>query len=255
MVWSCFWNLLFFFFVSGTDAFLFFCSIFMMLFTMYTLWYWIPIGYIVVVDYNFSYIIIFILHAMTNFCIGLWFAFIVLSVFVYIGIVRNFFTVLILDCVLILFVYVFFSFDYVFCFKLVSCGQYYYALLFQLGIYVFFYIFLLLVDSSRAPFDYCESESEIVCGIHTEFSGFFFVLFSLLETNHFLFNVICIVLLSCGGIFYSFKIMFFFNVFVFSKVFCCRVRWNISFIFICLYCFFCCIIVLAVVMIGRIFFF
>jgi len=37
----------------------------------------------------------------------------------------------------------------------------------------------------RLPFDYVECESELVAGILVEFSGFFFVLFTLIELQHF----------------------------------------------------------------------
>lgn len=60
------------------------------------------------------------------------------------------------------------------------------------GIILFFsylpvFIFLILIDINRVPFDYAEAESELIMGVSTEFNGFLFGLYTLVEYLHIFF--------------------------------------------------------------------
>lgn len=66
----------------------------------------------------------------------------------------------------------------------------------------------MLLDGFRLPFDYVECESELVAGLVTEFSGLFFVLYSLIEINHAILNAITIVCILFGGYYICFKSLF-----------------------------------------------
>jgi len=77
----------------------------------------------------------------------------------------------------------------------------------------------------RVPFDYLECESELVAGIITEFSGFFFVLYSLIEINHLLLSSLLIVALCFGGVIMTLKsIAILISVFLFPRVLGCRLK-------------------------------
>lgn len=63
----------------------------------------------------------------------------------------------------------------------------------------------LLLDGLKLPFDYFECESELVAGLVTEFSGIFFVIYSVLEISHLLLTTILFSCLCFGGLFICFK--------------------------------------------------
>jgi len=56
-----------------------------------------------------------------------------------------------------------------------------------------------LLETSRAPFDLSEAESELVAGYQTEYGGFFFGLYYLGEYMHLFFFSSVISLLFLGG--------------------------------------------------------
>jgi len=167
---------------------------------------------------------------------------------------RSIFFCILLDCVLSLFMYVFFVLDICFCVKMSLFGQLYVNYFLLLGcFFCLCFAFLLCLDSFRVPFDYVECESELVAGMVTEFSGLFFVCFSLFETNH---GFLCILMYIClvlGGCFVSFKFFLIVLCFLYPKLICCRVRLNHSYIFLCLYLFCIVIFILVWVMGIRIF--
>lgn len=67
---------------------------------------------------------------------------------------------------------------------------------------------VMLLDGMKLPFDYIECESELVAGLVTEFSGFFFVIYSLVEINHTILNSIAITCLLLGGYYVCLKSLF-----------------------------------------------
>jgi len=95
------------------------------------------------------------------------------------------------------------------------------------------FIVNILIDTLRLPFDYLECESELVAGIVTEFSGIFFVLYSLLEINHIIFNSILIGGLLIGGCYLSIKTLFIiFVVFLIPRCILIRVKLTQTYILI-----------------------
>ena len=77
----------------------------------------------------------------------------------------------------------------------------------------------------RLPFDYVECESELVAGLVTEFSGLFFVIYSLVEINHTLLNAITMVCLLLGGYYICFKSLFIILfVFLIPRSMSCRLK-------------------------------
>jgi NADH:ubiquinone oxidoreductase subunit H len=56
-----------------------------------------------------------------------------------------------------------------------------------------------LLETSRAPFDLSEAESELVAGYQTEYGGFFFGLYYLGEYMHLFFFSLVISTLFLGG--------------------------------------------------------
>jgi len=193
-------------FIVTVDFFLlYFCFLFLIL-VMYLVWLIFPLGMLCLLDYEFSFLILVICHfVFIHFCF-LMVGFVCLSCFVYLSCLRSIFFCILLDCVLSLFMYVFFVLDICFCVKMSLFGQLYVNYFLLLGcFFCLCFAFLLCLDSFRVPFDYVECESELVAGMVTEFSGLFFVCFSLFETNH---GFLCILMYIClvlGGCFISFK--------------------------------------------------
>lgn len=71
-------------------------------------------------------------------------------------------------------------------------------------IFLFFFlsgliIITFLLETSRAPFDLPEAESELVTGYTTEYGGFFFGLYYLGEYLHLFFFSLVVILLFFGG--------------------------------------------------------
>lgn len=69
------------------------------------------------------------------------------------------------------------------------------------------YLIAALAETSRAPFDLNESESELVSGFQTEYSGFSFSLFALTEYSHIVVTSVMIVLLFMGGYLWPFTLL------------------------------------------------
>lgn len=70
-----------------------------------------------------------------------------------------------------------------------------------LGTILFLFILWInmLLDGFKLPFDYTECESELVAGLVTEFSGAFFVIYSVMEISHLLLTTLLLSILVFGG--------------------------------------------------------
>jgi NADH:ubiquinone oxidoreductase subunit H len=154
---------------------------------------------------------------------------------------RALFFSIISEAVLSIALYNFYILDYFsfFSIKDIANNQILISNIFIIGV-MFFFIFciILLLDGFRIPFDYLECESELVAGIITEFSGFFFVLYSLLEINHLLFtNLMLICLLFGGNLLVVKSLISLVLVFLFPRVLGCRLKITTAQTFILLFLF------------------
>jgi NADH:ubiquinone oxidoreductase subunit H len=61
------------------------------------------------------------------------------------------------------------------------------------------FIVVLFLESKRAPFDHAETESEVVAGYATEYSGSMALIFILSEYIHLIIASLHFILFFCGG--------------------------------------------------------
>jgi NADH:ubiquinone oxidoreductase subunit H len=64
---------------------------------------------------------------------------------------------------------------------------------------VFSFLIIMLLESKRAPFDHVETESEMVAGYATEYSGIFLLTFYLVEYFHLIISANHFTILFLGG--------------------------------------------------------
>lgn len=163
-------------------------------------------------DINFTILLLLAIH-MTNNVFGIFLigCFLFTSCFIYLAAMRSLFFSLIAEASVSISLYTFYLLDYFsfFSIKEISISQIFINNIFIIGIF-FFILFCItnLLDGLRIPFDYLECESELVAGIVTEFSGFFFILYSLMEINHVLLSSLLITVLCFGGILITLKSVF-----------------------------------------------
>lgn len=177
--------------------------------TLFNIWFIIPLGYIIFFDVNMTIAIIVITHTIFNIvCVYGTGCYIFSSCFVYLSALRILVFSFIAETLMLLCLIVLFNLDSLTLFSLkeFAFSQLYMNNFFYLNFYfVFIFAVVILLDGLRIPFDYGECESELVAGIITEFSGIFFVLFSLSESNHCILNCIFFITVVFGGIFFSIK--------------------------------------------------
>lgn len=188
------------------------------------------------------------IHLINNiFSIFMIGCFLFTSCFIYLAAMRTLFFSIIAEASVSISLYVFYVLDYFsfFSIKDLAITQLFINNFYIVGI-LFFSCFIItcFLDGLRIPFDYLECESELVAGIVTEFSGFFFVLYSLMEINHILLNSLLITTLLFGGILITLKsLLVLILIFLFPRALGCRLKittaqsftliflFNINFIF------------------------
>lgn len=188
------------------------------------------------------------IHLINNiFSIFMIGCFLFTSCFIYLAAMRTLFFSIIAEASVSISLYVFYVLDYFsfFSIKDLAITQLFINNFYIVG-FLFFSCFIItcFLDGLRIPFDYLECESELVAGIVTEFSGFFFVLYSLMEINHILLNSLLITTLLFGGILITLKsLLVLIIIFLFPRALGCRLKittaqsftliflFNINFIF------------------------
>jgi len=196
---------------------------------MFSAIFFFPIGYIMICDINFGIFSVLAIHLGLNitgvYIIG---CYMFCSCYVYMASMRTlFFSILCEVSLLTLFIICFcidtFSF---YSLKELSISQLFTENIWMLGlIFTALACIVILLDGMRLPFDYVECESELVAGLVTEFSGMFFVIYSLVEINHTLLNAITLVCLLLGGYYICFKSLFIILfVFLLPRSMCCRLK-------------------------------
>jgi len=83
----------------------------------------------------------------------------------------------------------------------------------------FLFLILMLLESKRAPFDHVETESEVVAGYATEFSGIYLLTFYLIEYFHLIISANHFTIFFLGGWMSIFG-FFFLNAGIFSWITC-----------------------------------
>jgi len=215
--------------IISVDFFYLLINIIICINCLYIIIFVFPIGFIILFDINISIFFILSIHIIAN-IIGIYIVgcYVFCSCYVYMAAMRTlFFNILSEGLILIIFIQSFlieyFSF---FSIKDITICQLFINNIIILGfIFTMLILIAFLLDGSRLPFDYIECESELVAGLITEFSGFFFVIYSLIEINHTLLNSIMIVCLLFGGYYVCFKSLFvLFFVFLVPRSLCCRMK-------------------------------
>nr|AAF26927.1 NADH dehydrogenase subunit 1 [Phytomonas serpens] len=232
-------------FVVGFDGIYLIIALLVTTFCMFIGWLFFPIGYIILLDNGFTVFLMLFLHILINVCSVFWVGFFLFSsCFVYMSAMRVlFFSIISESSMLMLFLISFLLDNFsMLSIKDVSIGQLYINNFFLGGIlFVGLFWICLLIDGLRIPFDYMECESELVAGLITELSGFFFVIYSILETSHLLLSTILLACFCFGGLFVCFKSLIILIVcFFFPRVIGFRLKITTAQTFIILFLFIMC---------------
>nr|DAC80369.1 TPA_asm: NADH dehyrogenase 1 [Leishmania panamensis]DAC80465.1 TPA_asm: NADH dehyrogenase 1 [Leishmania shawi] len=172
-------------------------------------WFYLPIGFIILLDSGFTLTILMCVHIISNmFSIFFVGCFLFSSCFVYLSAMRTMFFCIISESGIFLLYTTIYSLDYFsfFGIKDICIGQLY-IMNFYITSIIFISLFWIsmLLDGLKLPFDYMECESELVAGLITELSGFFFIIYSVIEINHVLIATLLFSSLCFGGLFICIK--------------------------------------------------
>ncbi len=216
-------------FVISFDVLYFIIALYITVLCMYFIWFFVPLGYIIIFDISFSVLLLIAIHMINNvFSIFMIGCFLFTSCFIYLAAMRALFFSIITEGAFSIALFNFYVLDFFsfFSIKNIAVNQLFIMNIFFIGL-LFFFIFciIILLDGLRIPFDYLECESELVAGIITEFSGFFFILYSLMEINHLLLSSLLIVALCFGGVLMTLKsLLILLIVFLFPRALGCRLK-------------------------------
>nr|DAC80477.1 TPA_asm: NADH dehyrogenase 1 [Leishmania pifanoi] len=210
-------------------------------------WFYFPIGFILLLDTGFTLTIMLCVHVFSSmfstFFVG---CFLFSSCFVYLSAMRTMFFSIISESGIFLLYTTVYSLDYFsfFCIKDVCVGQIYITNLYIAGIlFVSLFWISMLLDGLKLPFDYMECESELIAGLITELSGFFFIVYSVLEINHILLATLLFSSLCFGGLFICFKAIIILMIgFFFPRVIGYRLKITTAQAFILIFFFYMCVI-------------
>lgn len=211
-------------------------------------WFFFPLGFIILIDNCFTIMLLLCIHAASNlfsvFFIG---CFLFTSCFVYLAAMRTMLFGIVGESSIMLLFLTTYLLDYfsVLGIKDICIGQLYITNGYIGGI-LFIGVFWIgmLLDGLKLPFDYFECESELVAGLVTEFSGIFFVIYSVLEISHLLLSTLLFASLCFGGLFICFKsILILIFCFFYPRVIGIRLKITTAQIFIIFFLTFTCIFI------------
>lgn len=178
---------------------------------------------------NFTLLLMLAVHLINNvFSIFIIGCFLFTSCFIYLAAMRALFFSILAEASTSMTLYIFYLLDYFSFFSLkdIAITQLFINNIFIIGfLFLITFIITCLLDNLRIPFDYLECESELVAGIVTEFSGVFFVIYSLMEINHILLASLLITTLAFGGSYITLKsLLTIILVFLFPRAIGCRLK-------------------------------
>lgn len=196
-------------FVISFDILYLIGAMFVTSFCIFVGWFFFPIGFIILLDNNFTLFLMLALHTFSNmfstFLVGF---FLFSSCFVYLSAMRVMFFSIISEAVIFLLFITLYLLDFFSFFgvKDICIGQLYISNFYIVGLlFIGIFWISMLLDGLKLPFDYMECESELVAGLITELSGIFFVIYSVMEINHLLMITLLFASLCFGGLFICFK--------------------------------------------------
>lgn len=244
-------------FVVNVDSIYFIGGLFIAGYCMYFIWFFLPLGFIVLFDNCLSVLILLTLHTLGNvFSVLLVGCFLFTSCFVYLAAMRVLFFSIISEAVILILYFSIYALDYFsfFTIKDICVNQIFISNWYVLGVlYVAIFWVCMLLDGLRLPFDYMECESELVSGVITELSGVFFIFYSLSEMNH---TTIAAILFSCfcfGGLFISFKaLILIIFAFLWPRVLGMRLKVTTAQTFILLFLFVMCLLIFFWLIVTKI---
>lgn len=161
-------------------------------------------GFIILIDLAFNVFVVLVVHSITN-----MFGFIIIGIllftscYIYLSAFRVLLFGVFIESSIILMILILYNLD-CYCLlniKFLVLSQWYVNNIMNIGIVCgVLFIIIILLDGMKLPFDYLECDSELVAGVITEFSGLFFMVFSLLEISHMLMANLLYICFVYGGL-------------------------------------------------------
>lgn len=215
--------------IISIDFIYLFINLLIVIICMFSSIFLFPIGFIMIGDISFGIFVVMSLHLILNIC-GIYIigCYMFCSCYVYMASMRTFFFSILIEVSILTIIINSFILDIysLYSLKELAINQLFIENIYILGIiFTIIVCIVMLLDGMKLPFDYMECESELVAGLVTEFSGLFFVIYSLVEINHTLLNAINIICLLIGGYYICLKsLLIILLVFMIPRCICYRLK-------------------------------